>query len=186
MSEDRVQSKADEAARRVTRGVARGEPGAVAEFYETWFDFALRLASRASRRDESFCLDVVQDAMIRVARSMPALDSRAAVERWLQRTVYSVVIDHVRAEQRRIAREQAAGLLINGNEDTDDDAMEWVRKQLRSLQAEDALLVRLRFAGAMKLRAMGLALGTTSDAVRGRLRCLLTDLRDAGGSRDEG
>lgn len=166
---------ADEAARLLTRGVAQGHPRAVADFYEQWFDFALRLAHRASRRDESFALDIVQDVMIKAARSMPELESRAAIERWLTRVVCNAVVDRLRSERRRRRREaqveQSAPIA------SDAGASEWVREQLRLLHDDDALLVRLRYAGAMKLRGVGQAMDLSADAVRGRLRGTLSALR---------
>ena len=52
----------------LTALIARGDERAFATFYELWFDRALALARSISRRDESFCLDVVQDCMLRVVR----------------------------------------------------------------------------------------------------------------------
>lgn len=168
--------EADEAARRLTRGVARGEPTAVAEFYESWFDFTLRLARRASGRDESFGLDIVQDVMIKAARSMPAVDSTAEVERWLTRVVCNSVLDRFREERRRAARE--GRVRPRSTEADNSEAMQWVRQQLNSLREDDAMLVRLRFAGAMTFKAVGEAMNITTDAARGRLRAAVGALRD--------
>lgn len=166
---------ADEAARLLTRGVAHGRSESVAAFYEQWFDFALCLARRASGRDESVALDLVQDVMIKAARSMPELDSRAAIERWLTRVICNAAVDQRRSERRRRRREARAELVAPLS--TDADAAEWMHAQLSRLDEEDAMLVRLRYAGAMKLRAVGEAMNVSTDAARGRLRNALAVLR---------
>lgn len=165
----------DEAARQLTRGVARGQPQAVAAFYEQWFDFTLRQARRASGRDESFALDIVQEVMIKCARSLPELESRAAIERWLTRVVCNAAVDHLRAERRRRRRETMAD--PSQSMTSDADATEWVHAQLGRLNAEEAMLVRLRYAGAMKLRDVGEAVNLSAEAVRGRLRGAMAALR---------
>ncbi len=172
-------SQADEAARLLTRGVARGQSEAVAAFYEQWFDFALRLARRASARDESFALDIVQDVMIKAARSMPELDSHAAIERWLTRVVCNAAVDQLRSEQRRRRREACVEHRAPLGVDT--DVSEWVHVQLSRLREEDAALVRLRYSGAMKLRAVGQAMNLSADAVRARLRGAMGALRRRAG-----
>lgn len=173
---------ADEAARLLTRGVARGQSEAVAAFYEQWFDFALRLARRASGRDESAALDIVQDVMIKSARSMPELDSQPAIKRWLTRVVCNAAVDHRRSEYRRRRREAQADQFAAAAADT--DAVEWVHAQLSRLHEEDAMLVRLRYAGAMKLRAVGEAMNVSTDAARGRLRSAMAVLRRRAEERD--
>ena len=66
-----VQSKI----RSLTEAIASGNTEAFASFYRQWFDTMYAQARNASGRDESFCLDVVQDAMLRVIKSVPAMAS---------------------------------------------------------------------------------------------------------------
>ncbi len=54
----------------MTAQIAAGHPEALCGFYRSWFDTIFTEARRATGRDESYCLDVVQDAMRRVIRSM--------------------------------------------------------------------------------------------------------------------
>lgn len=168
--------EADEAARHLTRGVARGDRDAVAAFYERWFDFAYRQARRASGRDESFAMDIVQEVMVKAARSMPAIDDHAGVERWLTRVVCNAVIDHQRSERRRARREGQAGGVPSSPPDL--DAMAWVHEQLCHLETDEAWLMRLRFVGGLKLRSIAELFGTSSDAARGRLRATIGSLRE--------
>ena len=70
-----------------------GDAEALTGFYEAWFDRAFVLARALTRRDESFCLDVVQDARMRVVRSLPPLEEAAALGRWMVRVVHTTALD---------------------------------------------------------------------------------------------
>ena len=52
-----------------------GNAKAVETFYSQYFDFLYHHARRATRRDEAFCLDVVQDAVIRIMRTIRRVES---------------------------------------------------------------------------------------------------------------
>src|SRR5262245_41491413 len=53
---------------KLTAALAAGNEDAVETFYRRYFDWLYAQARRATRRDESFCLDVVQDAVLRIMR----------------------------------------------------------------------------------------------------------------------
>ena len=106
-----VQSKV----RSLTEAIASGNTEAFATFYRAWFDTMYAQARGASGRDESFCLDVVQDAMLRVIKSVPAMESADDLRRWLRVVVQSCAYDRFRAETRRKAREQRAVAVRGSN-----------------------------------------------------------------------
>lgn len=166
----------DARARALALGVSRGDRDAVAAFYEAWFDRTLAAATRACGRDESFCLDVVQEVMIKVAGRMPPLATHAEVERWMWRVTYHAALDALRGEKRRRDREQSRASGGAGHE-RDDARLEWLRGELARLSSEERLLVRARFAGAMTLREIGVGLGHTTGAVHGRLRTTVERLK---------
>ncbi len=47
--------------RKLTAAAARGDADSLAELFRTRFSFMYAEARRSSGRDESFCLDIVQD-----------------------------------------------------------------------------------------------------------------------------
>ena len=67
----------------LVRSIAAGDEAAFAAFYAAWFSPTLALARGACRRDEAFCLDVVQDVMLAAAKKMPALPTEASIGAWL-------------------------------------------------------------------------------------------------------
>lgn len=165
----------------LTRGIARGDAAALAEFYALWFDRLLGLASSLTRRDESFCLDVVQEAMLRVVRSIRPMRTDEDVSRWMARVVHTTALDLLRRERRRAARERravdSARARDAGAQAALDEQITWVRARLLELPADDAGLLGLRFAQDTSLRAAGDAEGASGDAAHGRIRRTLARLR---------
>jgi len=63
----------------LSSAMAAGDSRAVDAFYRQYFDWMYAQARRVTRRDESFCLDVVQDAVLRVMRTVRAVDCESRV-----------------------------------------------------------------------------------------------------------
>jgi RNA polymerase sigma factor (sigma-70 family) len=171
----------DAAAKRLSAGIARGDAAALDEFYRSWFDWAYAMAARLTRRDEAFCLDVVQDAVLRAARSMKRMESHADLERWMVRVVHTTALDRLRRESRRLRRERAGA-----DADRAQDAAQivelkeraaWVRARLADLPAADGWLVWLRIGRGRSLADTGTAAGIGAQAAHGRVRRAVARLR---------
>jgi len=164
-------SAADDTAA-LTRAAARGDTAAFGTIYERWFDRALSAAHRLTGRDESFCLDVVQDAMLRAARRLPPLPDESALGAWLCRVVHRAALDRLRAERRRAARERAAA--DRGAHSTPlntlDEDIAWLRAQLRELPPDEGWMLGARFGQSRTLAQVGATLGLSGDAAHGRIR----------------
>jgi len=168
----------DESAARLTRGVARGERGAVEALYRGWFDRVYRMARAATGRDESFCLDVVQDVMMRAVKRMRPLGGERELKAWMGKATISCAIDALRREQRRARRERA---VAGAARETDDGAgvdarLEWLRGEMERMTPEDRALVAVRFGRGRTLEAAGQATGISGDAAHGRMRRVLRAL----------
>jgi len=169
-----------------TARIARGDTAAFSAFYEAWFDRVFALAQSFSRRDESFCLDVVQDAMLRVVKSMPTLEHESQVSAWLTRAVYSATIDQIRAEQRRTLREQRVAEATPEAHTRDpaeslltDEKRAWIAARLSELPERDRELVLARFEGSMTLEQVGATFAMSGSAAHGRIRRIVDRLRSA-------
>jgi RNA polymerase sigma factor (sigma-70 family) len=92
----------------LTRDIASGNPEAFAQLYRARFDEMYRWARRATGRDEAFCLDVVQDAMMRIIRSLKPLQSERQLRGYLRAATQSCALDRLRSERRRRERERRA------------------------------------------------------------------------------
>ena len=177
--------EADARARRLTAGIARGDRACLGEFYGLWFDRSFLLARTLTKRDESFCLDVVQEAMLRVVRSVRPMASQRDVERWMLRVLHTVALDLLRRESRRLARERGHAAPGTQTPEADRPAqlaeqVAWVRARLSELPAAEGWLVWMRLAKGSTLDQAGVAAGLSGDAAHGRIRRALSRLRFVG------
>lgn len=170
-------SAADDTAA-LTRAAARGDTAAFGTIYERWFGRALAAAQHLTGRDEAFCLDVVQDAMLRAARKLPPLPDEAALGAWLCRVVHRAALDRLRAERRRRTREAGRDQHSPTAAPTDtlDDDIVWLRARLRELPPDDGWLLGARFVRERTLEQAGSPIGLTGDAAHGRIRRVLRRL----------
>lgn len=171
----------------VTRAIGAGDRAALSAFYETWFDRAFSMATRFTGRDEAFCLDVAQEAMLRAAGSIPALATWVDVERWVARVVYTSALDQLKAQRRRAVRERAAA----GSEKWSSpqasaelrDELAQLLARVSALSEEDSQALGLRYGRGLTHRASASASGGTIGALHGRVRRVLAMLR---GNKDTG
>ncbi|MBY0394949.1 MAG: hypothetical protein K2X91_00555, partial [Thermoleophilia bacterium] len=132
-------------ARRVSRGIERGDRDALAEFYSAWFDRSLAHARRLTGRDESFCLDIVQDAMIKAAAAMRRVECRGQMSVWMRRVTASCALDRLREEASRTARQHAAARAEPAPPDARTErTLHWLAAELAQIDADEALLLRER------------------------------------------
>ncbi len=97
----------DEAAQKLTTAMSAGDQSAVEMFYRRHFDRLYAQARRASRRDEAFCLDVVQESVLRIMRTIRPVRSEGQLRAWLRLVVQTTALDQLRNEKRRQKREMA-------------------------------------------------------------------------------
>lgn len=159
----------DAMAARLTRGVSRGDRAAAEELCRGWFDGVYRMARAATRRDESFCLDVVQDVMMRVVKSMKPLGGERELKAWMGKATISCAIDALRRERRRAGRERAVATGRAEGAAEIDERIEWLRGELGRMGTEERTLVEMRFRGRT-LEEAGASAGISGDAAHGRLR----------------
>ncbi len=167
----------------LSRAIARGDEAAFATFYAAWFPAALALARAASRRDEAFCLDVVQDVMFRVCRKLPALAEARAVRAWMATAVWNATTDRVRTEQRRQRREEAVAPRADDSGPEPllalaaAERQQWLAARVQELPSLDQALLQARFADAASVAAAGAEFGLGADAAHGRLRRVVQRLQ---------
>ena len=170
----------EESVQQLTAAIASGDTEAFARFYRGRFDHMYAEARRATGRDESFCLDVVQDAMIRVIRSLRPMDSETGLRSWLRAVVQCCAYDRLRAEARRVRRERKAIEARPAEASADIDIAEkmaWLRRELAALDDQQAQLLVMRYRLGWTLQRIGEAVGLKPGAVDGRLNRAVSALR---------
>jgi len=176
----RVAESPDNLAANLSAGMAAGNADAIETFYCQYFDFLYQHARRATRRDEAFCLDVVQDAVIRIMRTIRRVDSEAQLRAWLGLVVRTTAYDLLKSERRREVRE--AVLVPTGERgveaNTDADQLVQLRAEISRLDPLLVRMIELRFERQWTLARIAGQLGLSVGTIDGRLRRALLVLRE--------
>ncbi|MEL6329938.1 MAG: RNA polymerase sigma factor [Planctomycetota bacterium] len=170
-------------AREISRGIAAGDEAAFEAFYRDWFEECFEMARALTRRDEAFCLDVVQESMLRAARRMRPMASREQLAAWMRRVVHRCALDRFRSERRRAVREQRSGTGEPALHET-DERIEWLRAELERLGPPERSILMLRFGGGRSAASIAAASGVSPGAVKGKLRRLIERLRERAEEND--
>ncbi|MFG0274778.1 MAG: RNA polymerase sigma factor [Phycisphaerales bacterium] len=171
--------------RRITAAIASGDPEAFARLYKARFDFVYAVVRRRTGLDEAACLDIVQDAMLKVIRRMKPLPNEAALDAWLRRVALRCAYDHLRRERRLRSRERAAAKADAAPaQSVDPDALDWLRDELGALDRATADLIDLRFRAGLTLGAIGRRVGLSPGAVDGRINRALDTVRKRADQED--
>jgi RNA polymerase sigma-70 factor (ECF subfamily) len=175
---DKFADERASAASELTRAMAAGRPDAVAEFYRRYFDFLYSQARRACGRDEAFCLDVVQESVLRVIRLIRPVKSESQLAAWLKLVVRTTAYDLLKAERRRAARETMTVPLAASEPQADEaEQLDRLRAEIARLDPELVRIIEMRFEKNWTLRKIGALLGLSIGAVDGRLRRALAALK---------
>jgi DNA-directed RNA polymerase specialized sigma24 family protein len=163
---------------------APGDRAAWSRFYQDWFPSTLAMARAIGRRDDSFAFDVAQESLLRARRAPGPPPGSPALIRWLRRIVRTTVIDHLRAETRRRAREEAwtrrraTWIDPRAEAERGEDAG-WLRFHLARIPERDRGLVLASFATHERRRAAEAASGLSPAAARRRIASIIARLRRA-------
>lgn len=175
--------RAGDGAFELTTAIARGDADAFSRFYSAWFDRSFVAVRRATGGDEAFCLDVVQDAMMKAIRAITPMPNEAVLGTWFMRVVMNAAKDRIKGEARRRARERRyasqrrEGAAFEGRE-FGPEAVERVAAEIEKLDATLGMLVGSRYAFGMTLARAGAAFGLTPASTDRRLARALRTLRD--------
>lgn len=172
----------DDAILRLTTAIASGDSEAFGRFYQDWFDFAYAQARRATRRDEATCLDIVQDAMMKVIRSIRPFEEEARFRPWLRAVINSCAYDRLRAEARRRDRELKADKQPTASHQANDldERLTWLRSELANMDGMGLELLTMRHRFGWTLARIGAAVGLSPGAVDGRIARTMAELRRRG------
>lgn len=163
--------------------IRAGDAAAIDGFYREWSGRVIAGARSWTGRDEAFCLDVMQDVMLRVIAGLPRLENERALEAWMSRVTRSCAADRLKGEKRRLGRERRAakrpesraGTPTSAVEDQDEAAR--IEEALGRLDAMDAAMVRGRAADGRELAEIAAEHGVTTGSAWGRVRRALAGLR---------
>lgn len=166
-----------------TRDIARnGDRVAFAKYYEAFFDTMFLTVKRATGCDESTCLDIVQDAMVKAISKMKVMDSRDQATAWTKVVAKTTAYDFLRKQsrQKKLAESLLDSGQVNETESIDNDSvarMHWVEEQLQQLPAELSSMIGMKYRMGWTLRQIGEKFGLKTGAVDGKIRRAIDDLK---------
>lgn len=179
----------DDGTRELTSRIRAGDAAAFERLYRERFDAMFAEAKRATGRDESFCLDVVQDVMMKVIHAIPALDTEAALRAWLRRVTLTTARDLLRSEARRSARERISTRSESAttrDARNDSETLRALESAIAELDAAASTLVTSRYRFGWTLERIAARMGIGTGAADGRLSRLILRLRTAVSQRTGG
>lgn len=182
-----------EDAARITDGIRRGDRAAFSLFYSLVATPIFDATKALTRRDEQFCLDVLQETLMRAISSIPSLSSMHALHAWTLRTAHSIAIDLLRKEWRALKRDRtAARPELHTHLHAPHDELAWLTQQLAALDPATELWLRQHLGHESSLDSLAQRHASdpqpgapllTRDAIYGRIRRAIASLRRAAHER---
>ncbi|MGA2257082.1 MAG: RNA polymerase sigma factor [Thermoguttaceae bacterium] len=166
----------------LTGAMAAGDEPAIEAFYRAYFAWLYQKARRATGRDEAFCLDVVQESVLRILRCVRPTEGERPFRAWLRLVVQSTAYDLLKSESRRVRRE--AVVAVPCGDDTPEEPQDcaeqlaWLRNQLVAMDPEIARMIDLRFQKSWTLARIARLFGLSVGTIDGRLRRAVGRLRE--------
>ncbi len=163
----------------LSTAMSAGDRNAVETFYRRYFDWLHAQARRMSRRDDAFCLDIVQEAILRIVRTIRPVKTERQLRAWLRLVVQTTALDLLRSEKRRQERE----LVVAGRgefcpEPSDHEQHEWLKAQIARFDPQIVRMIELRYEQRWTLGRISKSLGLSIGTIDGRLRRAIQQLRD--------
>jgi RNA polymerase sigma factor (sigma-70 family) len=163
---------------KLTAAMAAGDSVAVETFYREYFNWLYAQARRATGRDESFCLDVVQDAVLRIVRTVRPVASEVRFYAWLRLVVRTTALDLLRSESRRRTCESAVVVGNFQNTESSEDRSRWLEEQIARFDPMIIQAIDLKYRQGWTLARIASMLGLSIGTVDGRIRRAITDLQN--------
>jgi RNA polymerase sigma factor (sigma-70 family) len=164
----------------MTAAMAAGDERSIELFYRRYFDRLYGMARRAGGRDEAFCLDVVQESVLRVLRNVRRVSEEAQLVAWLGLVVRTTAYDLLKSENRRRRREAVVAVgadAVVTTSESDEERIAWLGRQIARMDPAVVRAIDLRYSRGWTLARVANALGISIGSVDGRLRRALHTLR---------
>lgn len=157
---------------------------AFAQLVREHLDFVYGVALRRTDGQSALAGDIAQTVFTDLARKATELRRHPSLRAWLFRSTRYAAAQAVRAEQRRVAREQEAHRMqelthLSANDSRWSDLRPMIEDVLDELPERDRVAVWLRICEGRTFAEVGAKLAASEDAVRVRVDRALEKMRAA-------
>lgn len=161
----------------MTRGIRGGDEAAFEVFHAGYADRMYRWLLVAARGDEEAARDVLQEALLRVIRHVPPMETAEDLWRWLAAVMRSAWIDRTRRDKRD---DKARPLLDDpaSEERATDGMFTLLDEALAALPSEDRLLLEQHYFQGASQADLAVRHESTLKALAMRLSRLRRKMRD--------
>ncbi|MBI4336355.1 MAG: sigma-70 family RNA polymerase sigma factor [Chloroflexi bacterium] len=171
---------------------AAGTRAAVARLFETHFERVVRyIAVRI--RDAEEAQDLASDVFTKALRAAETFrETGAPMEAWLFKIAHNVVVDHLRKQGRRPAREPLDETMpVAGGEDPvegleREQELALLRQAMEHLTEAQRQVLALRFGGEMTSEQVAKMLGKSPGAIREMQSAAVKRLRQIMAQEEQG
>lgn len=162
--------------RRLCLGIRRGDEASLTWLYRAWHGRAIGLVRTWSGLDAMACEDASHELFLRVIRSLPELQTTAALDAWMTVTLRRIVLDTLRARARADTRTRRFAPDSAAQPQSPHDASD-LAPRIAALEENEREALRLRITTDGTLAQLAAALHVSPDQLYGRVRRALARLR---------
>lgn len=165
---------------RLSRRIAEGDTTAFEIYFEEFFQLMLDEAQRLTNRDEATCLDIVQNSMLKVIKSMKPMNGKQHVIAWTRILVRCTALDWLRERSNQLPRslDENCPLTSEQEESLDVSArLIWIEGQLQLCEPSTKKMISLRYRMGWSLKRIAAQFGLRTGAVDGRIRRAVDKIR---------
>ena len=168
--------------RTITCAVREGDADSFQVFYDHFFNEVYRQVARTTGRDESTCLDIVQETMMKIIRVLKPIDNLPQLTAWVRIVTRTTTYDWLKRDVRH-GKNQALTATDEPSSEPDHSAIEdqarlvWLEQQLKSLPTNTRNMISLRYRMGWTLKQIAAQFGTKTGTIDGRIRRALEQLK---------
>lgn len=183
----------------IARKLKNGEPVAIKELYEAYFDRIYTMVFNQVDRDRETAQDIVQETFVAASKSWGKFDCRSKAYTWLYSIAHRKVADFYRRRKKDIKRHDkvvdnyvaASGqngvdeALVGGSGES-EAARRMIQETLSSLPMHYKEVLLLKYVEEMPVFEICQVMGKSPKSVEGLLTRARKELRDKLAMRNEG
>ena len=171
---------------KITASIAAGDSDSIEIFYDAYFDFVFREIKYLIGRDEQTCLDILQETMLKIIRSIKPIDTQPQLTAWTRTVTKSVAFDWLRKQIRsdmlheQLISQTSSNELVTDNESPETEIKaryHWIGQQLQQLPPSLQKMISLRYRWGWTLARISEKFGLETGAVDGRIRRAINNLK---------